>query len=181
MNARLALPSFVLFTSLASPRAGSALNPLDHVDPFLGTAGHGHTFPGATLPFGAVQLSPDTRLTGWDGCSGYHDSDSRIFGFSHTHLSGTGARDYGDILLMPGRGAIRWTSGYDDSTTAGYGSRFRKETEEASPGYYAVTLDDSGVAAELTATLRTGVHRYTFPASDSAFVLVDLTHRDEVL
>lgn len=181
MNARLALPSFVLLTSLASPRAGSALNPLDHVDPFLGTAGHGHTFPGATLPFGAVQLSPDTRLTGWDGCSGYHDSDSRIFGFSHTHLSGTGARDYGDILLMPGRGAICWTSGYDDSTTAGYGSRFRKETEEASPGYYAVTLDDSGVAAELTATLRTGVHRYTFPASDSAFVLVDLTHRDEVL
>lgn len=195
---RIRYPSFplaqvALLAALALPREVLAFDPLEHVDPFLGTAGHGHTFPGATLPFGAVQLSPDTRLTGWDGCSGYHDSDSRIFGFSHTHLSGTGASDYGDILLLPGVGVIEWTSGYvrptDEGDGArpgrtadeGYGQRFRKTTEKASPGYYAVTLDDSGVGVELTTTLRTGLHRYTFPESDRAFVLVDLTHRDEVI
>jgi predicted alpha-1,2-mannosidase len=179
---RVALSILVcLVASFPGAAAAVAVDPLDYVDPFLGTGGHGHTFPGAALPFGAVQLSPDTRLTGWDGCSGYHFSDSRIFGFSHTHLSGTGASDYGDILLLPGVGEVEWTSGYGRADGEGYGSRFRKTTEKASAGYYAVTLEDPGVDVELTATARTGMHRYTFPASDDAFVLVDLTHRDETL
>ena len=153
-------------------RAG-AVDPLAHVDPFIGTGGHGHTYPGATLPFGMVQLSPDTRVEGWDACSGYHDDDRRILGFSHTHLSGTGVPDYCDVLCFPSIGSIPWS----EST----GSAFRKETEVASPGYYAVTLDDSGIRAELTATLRAGMHRYTFPKTDRGFVLIDLTHRDEVI
>ena len=105
---------------------------IDLVDPFIGTGGHGHTFPGATLPFGMVQLSPDTRLTGWDGCSGYHYSDSIIYGFSHTHLSGTGVGDYGDILFMPTVGELEFVNGYIDEqikTTNGYGSSFKKEDE----------------------------------------------------
>src|SRR5687767_15960717 len=104
-----------------------------HVDPFIGTAGHGHTYPGATMPFGMVQLSPDTRLTGWDGCSGYHYSDSVVYGFSHTHLSGTGISDYGDVLLMPTVGERK----------SNYMSRFSHQNEKASPGFYSVRLDDN--------------------------------------
>lgn len=146
------------------------------VDPFIGTAAHGHTFPGATLPFGIVQLSPDTGTEGWDWCSGYHSSDSSIIGFSHTHLSGTGAIDYGDILLMPFTGNGKWQSGSKADPDAGYRSRFRHETEEASPGYYRVLLDDYGIEAELTTTRRAGFHRYTFPAADNAGIIVDLQH-----
>src|SRR6185436_8104771 len=149
----------------AAPPAG---DPASHVDPFIGTGGHGHTFPGPTLPFGMIQPGPDTRLTGWDGCSGYHAADTFIHGFSHTHLSGTGVSDYGDVLLVPGLGEAR-------------GSRFRKATERAEPGYYRVTLDDGPIDVELTATLRTGWHRYRFPAGDRARVLVDLQHRDTVI
>ena len=97
----------------------------DYVDPFIGTGGHGHTYPGATLPFGMVQLSPDTRLTGWDGCSGYHYSDSIIYGFTHTHLSGTGCSDYGDILLMPYTGELLFENGSDGNK--GYSSAFQKK------------------------------------------------------
>ena len=114
-----------------------------YVNPFIGTDGHGHTFPGATLPFGMVQLSPDTRLTGWDGCSGYHYTDTVIYGFSHTHLSGTGISDYGDILIMPTIGGFRLRSGYIDEnhkTVNGYGSNFDKNSEIAHPGYYSVFL-----------------------------------------
>ncbi|MGH7730782.1 MAG: GH92 family glycosyl hydrolase [Candidatus Eiseniibacteriota bacterium] len=175
--------ALALISILAWSRAAVALppDPLRHVDPFIGTGGHGHTFPGATVPFGMVQLSPDTRLEGWDGCSGYHDSDTRVFGFSHTHLSGTGVSDYGDILLLPATGPIVWTSGWGKPDDQGYGSRFRKGAERASPGLYAVTLDDYRVGVELTTTERTGMHRYTFPATDSAFVLLDLQHRDQVI
>lgn len=180
------LAAFVLADAATPPRpahaARSIHDPVDQVNPFIGTGGHGHTFPGATLPFGMVQLSPDTRLTGWDGCSGYHDSDRRVFGFSHTHLSGTGVSDYGDILVLPATGPIRWKSGYAPADSAtGYGSFFQKSNEKASPGYYAVTLDDYGVRAELTATLRAGLHRYRFTNGDPAHLLVDLTHRDEVM
>lgn len=154
---------------------------VDHVDPFIGTGGHGHTFPGPTLPFGMVQLSPDTRLEGWDGCSVYHYSDTAVFGFSHTHLSGTGVGDYGDILLMPVTGEPLLENGYPDHVDEGYGSRFRKETEKAEAGWYAVHLDDYDVAVELTATPRTGLHRYVFPAGKPAHVIIDLTHRDELL
>jgi predicted alpha-1,2-mannosidase len=151
------------------------------VDPFIGTGGHGHTYPGATMPFGSVQLSPDTRLEGWDGCSGYHASDSVIFGFSHTHLSGTGASDYGDILLMPTVGEVQVVRGDPGNPASGYCSGFSHENEAAAPGYYRVTLDDGGVAVELAATNRAGFHRYTFPESESANVVIDLAHRDEVI
>jgi len=139
-----------------------------YVNPFVGAAGHGHTFPGAIVPFGMVQLSPDTRLTGWDGCSGYHYSDSIIYGFSHTHLSGTGISDYGDILLMPTIGRPHTSS-------------FKHQNETATPGYYSVKLDDDNILVELTATARVGMHRYTFPATDKADVVLDLKHRDEII
>ena len=153
--------------------------PTTYVDPFIGTGGHGHTFPGATRPFGMVQLSPDTRLTGWDGCSGYHYSDDLIYGFSHTHLSGTGISDYGDVLLMPTVGDVRLNA---VGTGGGYASRFSHRNERAAAGYYSVRLDDPGVFAELTATPRVGFHRYTYPpAATGANVILDLTHRDKVL
>ncbi len=152
-----------------------------YVDPFIGTGGHGHTYPGASLPFGMIQLGPDTRLTGWDGCSGYHYSDGVVYGFSHTHLSGTGCSDYGDILFMPSVGAIRLERGSADDPGSGYCSRFRHETERASPGYYRVILDDYDVTVELTVTERAGLHRYTFPETGEANIIIDLTHRDEVV
>lgn len=154
---------------------------VDYVDPFIGTGGHGHTYPGASMPFGMVQLSPDTRLTGWDGCSGYHYSDDVIYGFSHTHLSGTGVGDYCDILLMPFTGKGRLNNGYPDDYENGYGSRFSKKRERASAGFYQVTLDRFDVEVSLTATPRTGLHRYVFRNDDQARILIDLTHRDEVL
>jgi len=151
------------------------------VDPFIGTGGHGHTYPGAVLPFGMVQVSPDTRLTGWDGCSGYHHADSVVYGFSHTHLSGTGASDYGDILFMPTVGEVRFMRGDGVHPGSGYASRFSHANEKASPGYYRVKLDNSGVVVELTATKRVAFHKYVFPATDSANVIIDLQHRDEVI
>jgi predicted alpha-1,2-mannosidase len=152
-----------------------------YVDPFIGTGGHGHTFPGAIVPFGMVQLSPDTRLTGWDGCSGYHYSDSVIYGFSHTHLSGTGISDYGDILLMPTSGEVRFNAS-GDRPELGYASRFDHRNETARTGYYSVKLEDDNIFVELTATARVGFHRYTFPRTVSAGnILVDLTHRDKVV
>lgn len=152
-----------------------------YVNPFVGTAGHGHTFPGAIVPFGMVQLSPDTRLTGWDGCSGYHYSDSIIYGFSHTHLSGTGISDYGDILLMPVVGSSVPFHALRGGPEDGYASRFKHENETASPGYYSVKLDDDDILVELTTTARVGMHRYTFPKTQLANILIDLTHRDKVL
>lgn len=142
-----------------------------YVNPFIGTAGHGHTFPGAIVPFGMVQLSPDTRLTGWDGCSGYHYSDSAVYGFSHTHLSGTGISDYGDILLMPTVREIRQP----------HTSRFQHQNETATPGYYSVKLDDDNILVELTATTRVGMHRYTFPQTNEAKIILDLSHRDKLI
>jgi predicted alpha-1,2-mannosidase len=139
--------------------------PLRLVNPFIGTDGHGHTFPGATTPFGMVQLSPDTRTEGWDACGGYHYSDSTILGFSHTHLSGTGIADYGDILFLPSA----QTPGLRTS------QRFSHKNEDASPGYYRVVLDDR-IIAELTASPRVGVHRYTFPASAESNIVIDLKH-----
>lgn len=144
-----------------------------YVNPFIGTGGHGHTFHGPTVPFGMVQLSPDTRLKGWDGCSGYHYSDNVIYGFSHTHLSGTGCSDYGDILLMP-------TVGKPKFGNKQYASPFKKENERASAGYYTVFLEKPKVKVELTATTRSGLHKYTFPKSTSANIILDLTHRDRV-
>lgn len=153
-----------------------------YVDPFIGTGAHGHTYPGASLPFGMVQLSPDTRNDdSWDGCGGYHYSDSSIIGFSHTHLSGVGVTDYGDVLFLPFTGDIPLKSGTSKNPESGYRSRFSHNSEKAFPGYYTVMLDDYNVKAELTSTNRVGFHRYTYPKSEEAKVFIDLAHRDPVI
>jgi putative alpha-1,2-mannosidase len=141
--------------------------------PMVGTDGHGHAYPGATVPFGMVQLSPDTRTEGWDACSGYHYTDSTILGFTHTHLSGTGATCLGDVLLMPTVGDLQLDAG---SPGNGYASAFSHTQEESEPGYYRVFLQTPKVTAELTTTTRCGFHQYTFPASDQAHFILDLTH-----
>lgn len=146
---------------------------LDYVNPFVGTGFHGHTYPGATLPFGAVQLSPDTRRGNWDACSGYHYSDSTILGFSHTHLSGTGCIDLGDVLLRPTSMPVQ-LGGKSDYIFQP--ARFSHKNEVATPGYYSVYLDDEGIKAELSATTRAGIHRYTFSDGKEAAVVLDLAH-----
>ncbi len=153
----------------------------DYVNPFIGTGGHGHTFPGATMPFGMVQLSPDTRLEGWDGCGGYHFTDSVVYGFSHTHLSGTGVSDYGDILLMPTlKSNLKYNNGADG--TDGYSSPFSKDNEVAKAGYYKTHLDKYDIGVELTVTPRAGMHKYAYPADlEEGAVVIDLKHRDKVL
>ncbi len=169
--------TFALGVAVAVPATATKLTA--EVDPFIGTGGTGHTYPGATTPFGMVQVSPDTRLDGWEGCSGYWYPEKYIYGFSHTHLSGTGVGDYCDILLMPGVGEVRFDNGAGGKP--GYRSAFHHEEEWATPGYYAVHLLDSDVRVELTATPRTGLHLYTFPGDGAGHVLLDLVHRDEVL
>lgn len=146
-------------------------NPVDFIDPFIGTGFHGHTYPGATVPFGAVQLSPDTRAGNWDACAGYHYDDSTITGFSHTHLSGTGCIDLGDLLIRPTTQSIDLSKKTICTPTV-----FRHEDEKAEAGYYAVLLHEEGIRAELTATAHTGVHRYTFPKESTPTVIVDLKH-----
>ncbi|WP_299127431.1 GH92 family glycosyl hydrolase [uncultured Winogradskyella sp.] len=149
-----------------------------YVNTFIGTGGHGHTYPGATLPYGMMQLSPDTRLDGWDGCSGYHYSDNYIYGFSHTHLSGTGISDYGDVLLMP-TNTHNFNNGSDGKK--GYRAHFNHENETSEPGYYKVHLDSINIDVELTVSLRSGLHKYQFPSAENQFVILDLVHRDKVL
>jgi predicted alpha-1,2-mannosidase len=162
----------------ALPTGDAGARAVAAVDPFIGTGGEGHTFPGAVVPFGMVQLSPDTQIRprkdayGW--AAGYRHDDHTIVGFSHTHFSGTGHSDLGDVLLMPIAGPVRLERGDVDKPGSGYTSRFRHDDERAEPGYYAVTLDDYGVRAELTASARVGMHRYTYPRGKPAHVLVDL-------
>ena len=146
-----------------------------YVNPFIGTGGHGHTFPGATLPYGMVQLSPDTRVDGsWDGCSGYHYSDSVIYGFSHTHLNGTGVSDFGDIMLMPTMGEPSF-----DNTI--YSSNFSHANEKASAGFYSVKLDKDDIDVRLTTSTRVGFHEYTFNKAGQANIILDLNHRDKLI
>jgi predicted alpha-1,2-mannosidase len=170
-----------------------------YVDVFIGTGGHGHVFPGATMPFGMVQLSPATHDSGWDASSGYHQGDGSIMGFSHTHLSGTGASDMLDVLVMPAQGPVLLQPGSgrpdlnyhsrhdgaaghgkqlaaDNNTPPGHGYRSRYDRERAEPGYYQVRLTDHDIHAELTATLRAGLHRYTFNGDGAGHLLVDLAH-----
>jgi predicted alpha-1,2-mannosidase len=146
-----------------------------YVDPFIGTGGHGHTYPGAVVPHGLVQLSPDTRTTGWDACAGYHYEDKTLLGFSHTHLSGTGIGDLGDILFLPYTGTLQTVAPNGEDKEAAFGSSFSHEKELASPGYYRVYLEDYAIQAELTATTHAGFHRYTFPPSDNPGLFIDLT------
>lgn len=168
-----------LALACGSLRAGSpGASAYQAVDPFIGTAGGGHTFPGAVVPFGMIQLSPDTQIKprseayGW--AAGYRYEDHTIVGFSHTHFSGSGHSDLGDVLLMPIAGEVRLERGTPEKPGSGYTSRFTHADEVAQPGYYAVTLADYGIRAELTATARVGVHRYHFPAGRAAHVLIDL-------
>lgn len=171
---KLSKVSFILFVLIFSLVLAQK-NFAQYVNPFIGTGGHGHTFPGATVPFGMVQLSPDTRIDGsWDGCSGYHYSDAVIYGFSHTHLNGTGVSDYGDILLMP-------TMGTPSLDNKDYSSTFSHQNEKASAGYYEVLLDKFNIKARLTTTTRVGYHEYTFNNSGLANIILDLNHRDELL
>ena len=165
----------LLFTAAAQTRDFTSW-----VNPFIGTGGHGHTFPGATMPFGMVQLSPDTRIDNWDGSSGYHYSDDIIYGFSHTHLSGTGIPDGCDILFMPVSGPANFHARPGEKELRNYAAKFSHSNEAAEPGYYRVRLDD-GIVAELTATTRVGFHRYTFPKTDIKSVLLNLLWRDKAL
>ena len=200
---KLSLLLLVIISGCTEPDSKINYSGIDYtkyVDPFIGTDGHGQTFPGAMAPFGMVQISPDTRMENWDGTSGYHYSDMSIMGFSQTHLSGAGAPEFCDVLLMPTTGKVHvkvgaeeekestdvWSvtsaaAGDEKESPIGYRSKFSHDNEFASPGYYKVLLDDYNVTAELTATTRTGFHRYTFPQSDSSNIIIDLQNRDRVI
>ena len=159
---------------------------IDYVNPMVGTKSMGHTFPGACSPFGLVQLSPDTEMIphniggkyqpdAYRYCAGYQYDDRTIVGFSHTHFNGTGHSDLGDILIMPTTGKIQMEMGTAENPENGYRSRFSHDKEHAELGYYSVMLDDYNVKAELTATERTGVHRYTYPKGEGNIIL-DLSY-----
>ena len=155
-----------------------------YVNPLVGTDGHGHTFPGAIVPFGQIQPGPDTRLEGWDGCSAYHYSDDTIFGFSHTHLSGTGCEDYGDVLLMPVDQNEMRDLHFSATMRDGYKHHFSHKNETAEAGYYKVMLDDNGLPCtivELTADRRVAYHRYTYVQDKGNGFVIDLRHRDVLL
>ena len=161
---------FLLFVFMASSCKKSdqdTASVLHYVDPFIGTGFHGHTFPGPVMPHGMVQLSPDTRLNGWDASSGYHHSDNNIYGFSHTHLSGTGIGDMGDILLLPFTGKLSNKKPI---------AHFDKKDEQASVGLYQVFLKNFNVDVSLAVTMRTGMHRYIFRKAKHKRVLLDLAH-----
>lgn len=172
---RLLMMITLIILIFSCERDKACLTPANYVNPFIGTGGHGHTYPGAMVPFGMVQLSPDTRKDNWDACSGYHYSDSTIFGFSHTHLSGTGVGDYGDIRLLP------WSGGLDpviEKYKAGelpYAG-FSHEDEEAKAGYYSVELDviDADIDVELSVGRRCGLHKYSYEDESDKSILLDL-------
>ena len=173
---KLFLPLLLLALAACNtePKADYVTDPASCVDPFIGTGGHGHTFPGATVPFGMVQFSPDTRMNDWDGCSGYHTTDNTILGFSTTHLSGTGCSDYGDFRFMPIVGEVKTDKGEEENTASGYRSAFQHENEDAMAGYYSVLLDDYNTKVELTTGDRVGMMRCTFPQGADAHLLLDM-------
>lgn len=168
----LSLLGYIVFANTAFAQKA----PVDYVNPLIGSDAHGHVFVGASRPFGAVQLGPDNIPKGWDWCSGYHYSDSVLTGFSHTHLSGTGIGDLGDILLSPYTGKIRTQPGTQDNITSGYGSHYSHAGEEVRPGYYRVQLEDYRIRVELTTTERVGFHKYNFPAGEEGHVTIDIEH-----
>jgi predicted alpha-1,2-mannosidase len=182
---KTALSATLLFVAYSCNNAGGksserelteSKNLTQYADPYIGTGDHGHVFLGANVPFGLVQLGPVNISQGWDWCSGYHISDSTIMGFSHMHLSGTGIGDLGDIAFMPVTGEVRPERGKPGEPESGMYSLFDRSMEEARPGYYAVHLDRYGVDVELTATKRVGFHKYTFPKSSDARIIIDLVH-----
>jgi predicted alpha-1,2-mannosidase len=170
--------SFVLFScgsdSNTKTKADNKSSLTQYVDPFIGTGFHGHVFLGANVPFGAVQLGPVNMSYGWDWCSGYHYSDSLILGFAHTHLSGTGIGELGDINFMPVIGDVRMARGKSGNPSSGYYSSFSHDEEKAVPGYYSVHLKRYDIKVELTATGRVGFHQYTFPASEQSKIIINM-------
>lgn len=166
----LFLPSFFMYPQ----SGGQGVRFTPFVDPLIGSGGHGHVFVGASVPFGAVQLGPNNIFKGWDWCSGYHYSDSIVIGFSHTHLSGTGGADLGDILIMPFIGKTNLNRGTQDNISNAYASYYSHKEEVAKPGYYSLLLNKYKIKAELTATERVGVHRYTYPRKGDNHILIDL-------
>ncbi len=147
---------------------------INYVDPIIGSDYHGHVFVGANSPFGAVQLGPNNFHKGWDWCSGYHYSDSIVIGFSHTHLSGTGCADLGDIMIMPTTGELKVTPGTQENHKQGYASLYQHKNEIAEAGYYSLLLDRYNIKAELTTTARVGLHKYTYPESENSRLIIDL-------
>ena len=187
MRKRTLLCVMAMMLAATTLFAQQAKRPVDYVNPMIGTDGMGHTFPGACAPFGIVQLSPDTdtiphNINGtyqkkvYEYCAGYQYHDTTIVGFSHTHFSGTGHSDLGDILIMPTTGELKLNPGTEEQPESGYRSRFSHSTEKSMPGYYEVMLDDYKVKAQLTATQRVGVHKYTFPKDEQGRIILDLNH-----
>ena len=183
---KLLMSTMLLLCSLSCAMTQERLV-MDYVNPIIGTNGMGHTFPGVCVPFGLVQLSPDTdtiphnvdgvyQKNVYEYCAGYQYKDKTIVGFSHTHLSGTGHSDLGDILLMPMTGKVKLNPGRAEHTEEGYRSRFNHDTEKTAPGYYEVMLEDYGIRVQLTATQRTGIHKYTFPKGEKGHLILDLVH-----
>lgn len=173
------LPLLHASSSFAEIAGATADDLTQYVNIRVGLGGHGHTYPGATVPFGAVQLSPDTYNSGWDWCSGYHESDTSLMGFSHTHLSGTGGGDMLDVLLIPNAGEVKWEPGTRADPSEGYRAPFSHADEVMTPGYYSVPLHDRHVLAELTATERVGLHRYTFHQGGASHIVIDFSHAYE--
>jgi predicted alpha-1,2-mannosidase len=163
-----------LFFLMATSSVVLAQKKTNDVDPLIGSAGHGHVFVGASVPFGAVQLGPNNIHKGWDWCSGYHYTDSVLIGFSHTHLSGTGGADLGDVLIMPYTGDRKLKTGTQENPSSGFASKYTHADELVKPGYYALKLKDYPVKVELTATERVGFHQYTFSTKKEAHVMIDL-------
>jgi predicted alpha-1,2-mannosidase len=166
---------FVLTTFfLGAKSVNKRENLTTYVNPAIGSGGHGHVFVGASVPFGAVQLGPNNIFKGWDWCSGYHYSDSIVTGFSHTHLSGTGGSDLGDIMIMPVTGDVRLNQGKQEDISNSYSSYYKHENETVKAGYYSLVLDKYNIKVELTATERVGVHKYTFPVGAENHIIIDL-------
>ncbi|MBD5225036.1 MAG: glycoside hydrolase family 92 protein [Bacteroidales bacterium] len=173
-GAVVTISAFLAVQSCAD--AGAKSDYASFVNPLVGSGANGHTFPGAVVPNGMIQPSPDTRIDGWDACSGYHYTDSLINGISHNHLSGTGCADFGDVLIMPTVGAKVLDNQIDTLQNLPYASAFSHASEIAEPGYYAVKLDRYDILAEVTSTERVALHRFTFPATDSAGMIVDMDY-----
>lgn len=170
----ICLASFVFSCSVPEKTKTEIITDyVSYVDPYIGSGQHGHVFVGANVPFGAVQIGPQNIHKGWDWCSGYHYSDSVIIGFSHTHLSGTGCADLGDILVMPFTGDVRTARGEQDNIEGSCSSYYKHANESVSPGYYSLLMDN-GVKAELTATERVALHRYAFPEGQPTHLLINL-------
>lgn len=170
----IALALGTMLTSCgASDSTATVTGPAAYVDPYIGSGGHGHVFVGASVPFGAIQAGPQNIHKGWDWCSGYHHSDSIVIGFAHTHLSGTGCTDMGDVQIMPYTGELRSKRGRQEDIGGSCSSYYSHDNESVSPGYYSLKMDN-GVRIEMTASTRTALHRITYPEAEGRRLLINL-------